>query len=322
MIVHAVTISGGDLLWDERPDPVPGDTEVLVRVQAAGLNGADMLQRAGLYPAPPGAPPDIPGLELAGEVVSCGRRVSSLSPGARVAAIVPGGAQAELACVEEATLMPLPDAVAWPAAGGFPEVFSTAYDALFRQCALGLGERVLVTGAAGGVGTAALQLAAAAGARVTASARRAPEHESALVALGAVAVVEPEDDAAIGEGGPYDVVLELVGAPSLERLLPHLATVARVSVIGVSAGAQARVNLLALMGARASIRGSTLRSRPLAEKAILAAEVASRVLPLLADGTLRVPVAATYPMEEAAAAYERFAAGGKLGKIVLSGPAH
>ncbi|MGH8979392.1 MAG: alcohol dehydrogenase catalytic domain-containing protein, partial [Acidimicrobiales bacterium] len=164
--MRAVVVDNGELRFEDRPDPVPGDTEVLVATQAAGLNGADMLQRRGHYPAPPGAPADIPGMELAGEVVEVGGQVKAARRGDRVMAIVGGGAQATMAVVDESHLLPVPDSVSWPEAGGFPEVFTTAYDALFTRAGLSVGDRLLVTGAAGGVGVAAVQLAAAAGATV------------------------------------------------------------------------------------------------------------------------------------------------------------
>ncbi len=170
--LKAVTIRDQALSVEDHPDPEPGTGEVLVRVRAAGLNGADMLQRKGLYPAPPGAPQDIPGLELAGEVAALGPGASRFAEGDRVMAVVAGGGQAELATVHERAAMPVPDALDWPAAGGFPEVFTTAHDALFTQAGLAPGEHLLVHGAAGGVGTAAVQIARAAGARVTATVRR------------------------------------------------------------------------------------------------------------------------------------------------------
>src|SRR5687767_14011051 len=169
--MRAVTVADGNLNIEEHPDPEPGAGEVLVRVRGAGLNGADILQRKGAYPAPPGSPADIPGLELAGEVAGLGPGASRFAEGDRVMAIVGGGGQAELAVVHERGLMPVPDALEWPAAGGFPEVFTTAHDALFSQEGLQAGERLLVHGAAGGVGTAAVQLGRAAGALVTATVR-------------------------------------------------------------------------------------------------------------------------------------------------------
>ena len=161
--MRAATIADGELLVREHPDPIPGVGEVQVRVHAAGLNGADMLQRKGGYPAPPGSPPDIPGLELAGEVAALGEGATRFAVGDRVMAIVGGGGQAELAVVHERQAMPVPGNLTWPEAGGTPEVFTTAHDALFTQAGLGAGERLLVHGAAGGVGTAAIQLGVAGG---------------------------------------------------------------------------------------------------------------------------------------------------------------
>ncbi|MGH9047642.1 MAG: zinc-binding dehydrogenase, partial [Acidimicrobiales bacterium] len=261
--MHAVVIREEALVWEERDDPVPGDTEVLVAVRAAGLNGADLVQRRGFYPAPPGSPPDIPGLEFAGEVVAIGRQVRTAAVGDRVMAVVGGGAQATMCVVDEAHVLPVPEGLSWPEAGGFPEVFSTAYDALFTQAELGSGNRVLISGAAGGVGTAGVQLAAATGATVVATVRD-PARRDEVAALGALHVIDPAEVAA---HGPYDVVLELVGAPSLEEALPHLATGARIVVIGMSAGASISLNLFQLMSTRSRISGSTLRARSRTEKA-------------------------------------------------------
>jgi NADPH:quinone reductase len=312
--MHATVVRDGRLVWEERADPEPGDTELLVAVKAAGVNRGDLLQRQGLYPAPPGAPADIPGLELAGEVRAVGSEVTRHSVGDRVMAVVGGGGQATMAAVDETHAIAVPVDVPWAEAGGFPEVFSTAYDALFTQCALTTGERALVTGAAGGVGTAGVQLAAAGGATVVACVKD-PAHGPALKSLGASEVI---DVGSIPDAGPYDVVLELVGAPSLAPALGALATGGRVSVIGVGGGSRVELNLLQLMAARARISGSTLRARDTVAKAVVAQGVDDHVVPLLRAGRVRVPVAATYPMSDAEAAYERFAAGGKLGKIVLT----
>jgi NADPH2:quinone reductase len=313
--MRAATIRDGKLHVLEHPDPEPGGGEVLVRVRAAGLNGADMLQLRGRYPAPPGAPADIPGMELAGEVAALGPGASRFSEGDRVMAIVGGGAQAELAVVHERVLMPVPDNLSWDEAGGVPEVFTTAQDAIFTQAGLRPGERLLVHGAAGGVGTAAVQLGHTVGARVTATVRRA-ELRDRVAALGAHAI-SPED---FGSHGPFDVILELVGAPNLTENLGALATGGRITVIGIGAGAKTEINLGVLLAKRARIYGSTLRARPLEEKALVARAVERSVLPLLADGTLKVPIAAVYPLDQVAEAYERFTAGGKLGKIIVRMP--
>jgi NADPH2:quinone reductase len=311
--LKAVTIRDQALSVEEHADPQPGAGEVLVRVRAAGLNGADMLQRKGLYPAPPGAPQDIPGLELAGEVAGLGPGASRFEEGDRVMAVVGGGGQAELALVHERAAMPVPESLDWPQAGGFPEVFTTAHDALFTQAGLAPGEHLLVHGAAGGVGTAAVQLARAAGARVTATVRR-EELRPAVEELGASAI-DPE---AFEDRGPYDVVLELVGAPNLPGNVNALATGGRIVTIGIGAGAKAELNLGLLMAKRAVLRGSTLRARPLEQKADAARRVERHVLPLVEAGAISVPVADIFPLESVAEAYDRFAAGGKLGKVVLT----
>ena len=311
--MKAVTIEGTRLVVAERPDPEPGRGELLVRVAAAGLNGADLLQARGGYPPPPGIPADLPGLELAGEVAAVGPGVQRFEPGDRVMAVVGGAGQAELAVVHERTAIPVPDELSWPEAGGFPETVTTSHDALFTQCGLGLGDRLLVHGAAGGVGTAAVQLGAAAGARVVATVRDPGLHR-AMADLGAAVVVEPGQAAA---HGPFDVILELVGAPNFPASLDALATGGRLMVIGVGAGATVELDLRNLMARLARVLASNLRMRPLEQKADAARRVEHQVLPLLAGGRLRIPVAATFPLAEAQAAYDRFAAGGKLGKLVL-----
>ena len=311
--MRAATIREKENVIEEHPDPEPGLGEALVRVHAAGLNGADMMQRRGLYPAPPGSPQDIPGMEFAGEIGALGPGATRFAVGDRVMGIVGGGAQAELLSTHERLLMPVPAKLDWPSAGGLPEVFATAHDALFPQAELASGEHLLVHGGAGGVGTAAIQLARSAGARVTATVRN--EGSRAPVAELGATVIAPEDFSA---HGPFDVILELVGAPNLAENMQALAMEGRIVVIGVSAGAKGELNLLALMGKRARIHGSTLRARSLEEKAIVARRLEHHVLPLFDDGSLTVPVAETFPLDEAAAAYDRFAAGGKLGKIVLT----
>jgi NADPH2:quinone reductase len=283
-----------------------------VRVRGAGLNGADILQLKGRYPAPPGAPPDIPGLELAGEVIECGPGVQRFEPGDRVMSIVAGGGQAELAVVHERTAIPVPEELEWEAAGGVPEVFTTAHDAIFTQAGLRAGERLLVHGAAGGVGTAAVQLGQMAGARVTATVRD-PDNRRRIDALD-VKAIEPDG---FEESGPFDVILELVGGPNMPGNIEALATGGRIVVIGIGAGNTAEIPLHLLMAKRARIMASTLRARPLEDKALTARCVERSVIPGFVSGDLSVPVCATYPLDDVAAAYERFQAGGKLGKIVL-----
>jgi len=312
--LHAVTIVDGVLAWREHPDPVPGAGEVLVEVQAAGLSNADLLQVRGLYPPPQGVAPDIPGLEATGEVVAVGPGCSRFQVGDRVMAVLAGAGQAELVVVHERVAMPVPAAMSWVQAAAVPENVTTAHDALFTQARLAMGERACVHGGAGGVGTAAVLLAAAAGASVVATVRdRARRSEVAALAPGVVAVA-PEE---FVQHGPFDVVLELVGGPNLALDLESLAAGGRIAVIGVGAGAKAELNLLALMAKRGRIMASTLRTRPLEQKADAARRVEASVLPLLDAGLIELPVLATFAMSDAAAAYERFAAGGKLGKIVL-----
>jgi putative PIG3 family NAD(P)H quinone oxidoreductase len=310
--MRAATIRDGRIFVAEHPDPEPGAGEVLVRVRGAGLNGGDILQRKGHYPPPPGVPQDIPGMEFAGDVIGLGPAATRFQEGDRVMAVVGGGAQAELATVHERHAMPVPDALDDAAAGGFPETFTTAHDAIFTQAGLQAGERLLVHGGAGGVGTAAIQIARVAGATVTATVRNG-ELRKPVAALGAAAI-DPEGFA---EHGPFDVILELIGAPNLPDNMNALETGGRITIIGVGAGFTAELNLLALMGKRARIHGSTLRPRPFEQKAEAARRVEHNVLPFVERGEVTVPVAETFPLDDVEAAYDRFAAGGKLGKIVL-----
>jgi NADPH2:quinone reductase len=311
--VKAVTIHDGDLSIDEHPDPRPGSGEVLIKVHAAGLNGADMHQRLGRYPAPPGVPPDIPGLELAGEVIGTGSNTFRFTEGDRVMGLVGGGGQAELATVHERQLIPVPDDLSWPEAGGAPEVFTTAHDAIFTQCQLQSGERLLVHGGAGGVGTAAIQLGHKAGAQVYATVRNEDVRDD-VAKLGAT-VLAPDD---FTDHGPFDVILELVGAPNLQDNVNSLNTLGRIMVIGIGGGAKGEVHLGALMATRGRILASTIRPRPLEEKALTARAFEREVLPHLTTGAVKVPIAATFPLDEVNAAYDRFTGGGKLGKIILT----
>ncbi|HEX3805997.1 MAG TPA: zinc-binding dehydrogenase [Gaiellaceae bacterium] len=291
--MRAATIQDGRIVVEERPDPVPGDGEILIRVRAAGINGADLGQRAGYYPPPPGVT-DVPGLECAGET----------EDGERVMALLAGGGHAELAVVHHTHVMPVPDNVSWEQAGGFPEAFATAHDAIFTQAELHPGERLLVNGAAGGVGVAGVQLGVLAGAEVTANARH---HHEELRALGA----------STDEDGEYDVILELVGGPNLSTNLEKIALKGRIAVIGVGAGRKAEIDFGLLMGKRGRIHASHLRARSREEKEDVIRRVEGFALRALARGELTVPVEETFPLERAQEAYDRFAAGGKFGKIVI-----
>jgi len=287
--MRAATIVDGRIEVADRPDPVPKDGELLIHVRAAGINGADLGQRAGRYPPPPGAT-DVPGLECAGET----------DDGRRVMALLPGGGQAELAVAHESHVLPVPDGMSWQEAGGFVEVFATAHDALFTQAELAAGERLLVNGAAGGVGVAAVQLGLAAGATVTANARH---HHDELRALGVDTVLD----------GEYDVILELVGGENLAANLERLAPKGRISVIGTGAGSRAEIDFGYLMRKRARIHGSTLRARSIEEKAQVMAALGA----FTAEHAFHVPVEETFPLERTQDAYERFRAGNKFGKIVV-----
>jgi NADPH2:quinone reductase len=296
--MRAAVIAGGALHIEERPDPVPQEGEVLIRVRGAGVNGADLSQRAGRYPPPPGAPVDIPGLECAGENVATGERVMAL---------LPGGGHAELVAVHHTNVLRIPATVDWPHAGGFVEVFATAHDALFSQAHLTPGDRLLVNGAAGGVGVAAVQLGVRLGAQVTGTARH---HQSEIEALGAT--TEPE--------GEYDVILELVGGENLAANLDRLAPKGRIAVIGTGAGSKAEIDFGLLMRKRGRISSSTLRPRSRAEKEDVLKRLDGHAVPLLARNELTVPVEEVFPLDRAQEAYDRFAAGGKFGKIVITTP--
>ena len=310
--MRAATIRDGSIVVEEHPDPVPQVGELLVRVKAAGLNGADMMQLAGRYPAPPGAPEDIPGLELAGEVVGVGPGVTRFEAGDRVMAVVAGGGQAELAVVHESGAMPVPEELDWTAAGGVPEVFTTAHDARLHP---GAPDRRRAA-ARPRRGRRRRHGRRAAGhdgrrARHRDGPQRACREQIAALGVHAIAPEGFEDE------GPFDVILELVGGPNMAGNLQALAMRGRIAVIGISAGAKAELDLRMLMGKRGSIHASTLRARSLEDKALAARAVERHVLPGFDSGDLSVPVTATFPLDDAAAAYDRFKEGGKLGKIVL-----
>ena len=291
----------------ERPDPVPLPSEVLVRVTHAGLNPADLIQRAGNYPAPPGSPADIPGLEVAGTVIACGESVTTWRAGDRVFGLVGGGGLSDTVAVHERHVARIPDNLTDREAAAVPEAFITAHDAVFTRASLAMGETLLVNGASGGVGTAAVQLGAATGARVLANSR---SHSDALVDLGA----EP---CPLSEARGVDVVLELVGAANLQASLEALAVRGRIIVVGTGAGADAEISLRALMGRRASLMGTVLRARHMEEKAAAVQVFARSVVPQIASGRVRPVIDRVFPVAEAAAAFDHLAAPGKLGKVLL-----
>ena len=272
------------------------------------------MQRDGHYPAPEGWPVDVPGMELAGVVSAVGERVHEPLLGRRVCAIVGGGAQATHCLVPSEHLLFVPDHVSWDQAGGFPEAFTTAHDALVTQAHLAAGERVLISGATGGVGVAAVQIAHALGAHVIAV-TRTDEHHERLRECGADETVTLER---VGALERVDVVLELVGAAHLSVAQGLLNPFARVVVIGISGGgARVELDLRAFMGTRSTLTGSTLRSRSRREKGEVADRVSQTLIPRWRTGEVHVPVARTFALEDVARAYEYFAEPGKFGKVVL-----
>lgn len=303
----------------ERPDPVAAGADVLVAVRYAGVNPADVLQRAGRYPAPVGVPADVPGLEVAGVIVAVGSGVSQWSMGDRVLGIVGGGGLADLVVVPESCLARIPDALDEQAAAAVPEAFMTAHDAVLTQAGLRRGEVLLVHGAAGGVGSAAVQIGVAAGARVFGVVRS--EAAAGLVRqLGAEPLAdEGFADAVLSatRGLGADVILELVGSPHFPANLDAVATCGRIMVVGVGAGSQTELSMLRLMQKRASIRGTVLRARPTVEKAAVVRAFEREVLPHLATGRIRPVIDRIFPADRAPAAFDRIAARGKTGKVLL-----
>jgi NADPH:quinone reductase len=305
----------------ELPDPEPGPEEVLVRVRASALNRADLLQRRGRYPAPPGAPPDVPGLEFAGEVERCGERVASLRSGDRVMGIVGGGGHAEKLILHERMCLPVPASFSWEEAAAVPEAFLTAYDAMFLRGGLVPGETVLVDAAASGVGTAAVQIAAATGCRPIALSRSADKRRR-LAALGAEHVLDPAESGLadrirlVAEGG-LDLAVDLVGASAWPVLLQALAECGRLVLVGTMSGSQVETDLSILMRKRLTVVGTVLRGRPLEEKLDLTRRFARTMLPLLASGRLRPVLDRAVPIEDAAAAHAAMERNENFGKIVL-----
>lgn len=307
----------------EVPDPRPARGEVLVRVRAAALNRADLLQRRGLYPPPPGYAPDRPGLELAGEVEAVGEGVTAWRKGDRVMAIAAGEAQAELAVVHERMLLPVPDGISLEDAGALPEAGITSHDALFTLGGLRPGAAVVVHAVGSGVGTFATQLARAAGATVIGTSRTR-EKLARAEALGmdhGILVEQPPKFARevfrLTNGRGAALVLDFVGAPFLAENLAALAPGGRIVQIGTMAGAKAELDLGMLMRARAAIVGTVLRPRPLEEKIAATQAFGRDVLPLLASGRVKAVVDAVLPSDEARAAHERLERNESFGKLVL-----
>lgn len=301
---------------EERPDPVVFGDDVLLAVRYAALNGADLAQREGRYPAPPGSPPDVPGIETGGTVIARGPTARRFEVGDRVFGIVGGGGLADRVVVHERHVAPVPANLDELAAAAVPEVFITAHDAAITAAVLKLGELLVVSGANGGVGTAAVQIGAAAGARVLATVRSA-DVRAQVAELGAE-VIAPEDLVERAqELGGANVVVELVGAPNLDSDFEALAVKGRIVIVGTGAGSDAPLDLRKLMGKRARLMGTVLRARPLEEKAAAVQAFAQEVVPHLAIGRIRPLVDRVFPAAEAAAAFDRMQEPGKLGKVLL-----
>ena len=307
----------------ETPTPSPSADQVLVRVRAAGLNRADLLQRAGKYPAPPDAPADIPGLEFAGEITALGPDVRSLRVGQRVCGLVGGGAQAEFVLIREPLAIPLPDHVSDFQGGGIPEAYITAHDALVTQGSLTHGERVLVHAVGSGVGIAALQIAKSFGCFVFGTSRTADKLRKAKE-LGLDVAIDPENaafDEVVGSrtgGSGVDVIVDFIGGPYLDRNLLALATRGRLVVVSTLGGVSALLSLRTLMTKRLRIVGTMLRSRSYEEKAAAAQAMGRDVMPLFENGSIAVPIDSTFALEDAAAAHRYLEANSNFGKVIFA----
>jgi putative PIG3 family NAD(P)H quinone oxidoreductase len=322
--VRAITITepGGPevLVWTEVPDPEPGPGEVLIDITASAVNRADLLQRAGAYPPPPGAPP-YPGLECSGRIAALGEGVTSHAVGDEVCALLGGGGYAQKVAITAAQLLPKPRNTSLADAASLPEVACTVWSNVFALAQLQPGETLLVHGGGSGIGTFAIQLAKANGATVVTTARAA-KHDT-LKRLGADATIDysthdfVEATTAATGGRGADVILDIMGAAYLERNVDALARGGRLVIIGMQGGATGEVNLGALMGKRASIAATGLRSRPPAEKAEIIRGVREQVWPHIESGAIKPVIHTRMPMAEAAAAHALVASNEHLGKVLL-----
>ncbi|MFF3461942.1 NAD(P)H-quinone oxidoreductase [Streptomyces sp. NPDC001984] len=326
--MHAITIPepGGPeaLVWDEVPDPVPGEGEVLVDVVASAVNRADLLQRQGFYNPPPGASP-YPGLECSGRIAALGTGVSGWAVGEEVCALLAGGGYAEKVVVPAGQLLPVPEGVDVKQAAALPEVVCTVWSNVFMISHLRPGETLLVHGGSSGIGTMAIQLAKAVGANVavTAGTKEKLDH---CAELGADILVNYRDQDFVAEvkqatdGAGADVILDNMGAKYLDRNVQTLAVNGRLAVIGLQGGVKGELNLGALLNKRAAISATSLRARPLAEKTAIVAAVREHVWPLLAAGHVRPVVDRELPMPEAAEAHRVVEESGHIGKVLLVAP--
>jgi putative PIG3 family NAD(P)H quinone oxidoreductase len=319
-----VTEFGGPevLQWLEVPDPVAGPGEVVVRVTASAVNRADLLQRQGFYPPPPGAP-EYPGLECSGTVEAVGDGVEGWSVGDPCTALLAGGGYAELVVVPAGQLMPVPDGIGLLEAAALPEVACTVWSNVVMDAGLAAGDVLLVHGGAGGIGTFAIQAGVALGARVAVTAG-SPEKLARCRELGAEILVDYSQQDFVDavrratDGHGADVVLDNMGAAYLPRNVDVLAVGGRLQVIGLQGGAKGELDLGRLMSKRAQVRGTTLRARPTAEKAAICARVADEVWPMVADGRIRTVIDRVVPMSDAAEAHRVMAASEHVGKVLLA----
>ena len=322
--MRVIEIEGGSgpagaLKIAERPDPVAGPGQVLIRVRAAGVNRPDLLQRTGAYPPPPGAS-DVLGLEIAGEIEAVGEGVTRWAVGDRVCALLGGGGYAELAVVDARHVLPIPEGLDYVQAAVLPETVFTVFANVFEGGALKAGETLLIHGATSGIGVTAIQMAKAAGARVIATSRGA-DKAAAAKALGADISLDAKSDdleAQIREAGGADVVLDMVGRDYAALNLNSLNAGGRWVVIASLTGPKVEMDLQRIMLKRLTLTGSTLRSRPADEKARLTAAVEATAWPWVASGKVKPPVQAVFALEQAADAHAELEAGGHIGKIVLS----
>lgn len=322
--MRVIEIEGGSgpaeaLKIAERPDPVAGRGQVLIRVRAAGVNRPDLLQRTGAYPPPPGAS-DILGLEVAGEIEAVGEGVTRWTAGDRVCALLGGGGYADLAVVDARHVLPIPEGLDFVEAAVLPETVFTVFANVFEGGALKAGETLLIHGATSGIGVTAIQMAKAAGARVIATSRGA-DKAAAAKALGADISLDARSDdleAQIREAGGADVVLDMVGRDYAALNLNSLNAGGRWVVIASLTGPKVEMDLQRIMLKRLTLTGSTLRSRPAEEKARLTAAVEATAWPWVASGKVKPPVQAVFALEQAADAHSELEAGGHIGKIVLS----
>ncbi|MEU3184999.1 NAD(P)H-quinone oxidoreductase [Streptomyces sp. NPDC006923] len=326
--MHAITIpeSGGPeaLVWAEVPDPVPGEGEVLVEVVASAVNRADLLQRQGFYDPPPGASP-YPGLECSGRIIELGPGVSGWAVGDEVCALLAGGGYAEKVAVPAGQLLPVPEGVDLAEAAALPEVACTVWSNVFMIARLAPGETLLVHGGASGIGTMAIQLAKATGARVAVTAGGA-DKLARCAELGADTLINYREQDFVAEireatdGAGADVILDIVGAKYLERNVKALAVNGRLAVIGMQGGVKAELNLGELLRKRGTVTATSLRARPLREKAEIVAGVREHVWPLVAAGRVRPVVDQRLPLSEGSEAHRALEAGAHVGKILLLTP--